>query len=104
MSSVQHLNTKVGAVPYKGLFSTVSIVPPNTTIAYISTQWAADPKTGELPEGAEVCHHLLQIPRNQFMNHLRKCAPSLALLRAINSEYGICPVLTGRTERLRQAI
>lgn len=55
MSSVQHLNTKVGAVPYKGLFSTVSIVPPNTTIAYISTQWAQDPETGELVKGAEVC-------------------------------------------------
>jgi enamine deaminase RidA (YjgF/YER057c/UK114 family) len=51
MPEVKHLNTAAGAIPYKSLFSTVSIVPPNTSIAYISTQWAADAKTGELVEG-----------------------------------------------------
>jgi enamine deaminase RidA (YjgF/YER057c/UK114 family) len=49
--SLKHLNTKAGSPPYKSLFSTVTIVPPNTTVAYISTQWAADPTTGELVEG-----------------------------------------------------
>jgi enamine deaminase RidA (YjgF/YER057c/UK114 family) len=51
MTSVTFLNTKAGSPPYKRLFSNVAIVPPNTSIAYISTQWAADPKTGELMEG-----------------------------------------------------
>lgn len=51
MPSPTHLNTQAGAPPYKSLFSTVSIVPPNTSLAYISTQWAADPSTGELAEG-----------------------------------------------------
>lgn len=49
--SVQHINTKAGSKPYKGLFSTVSIVPPNTALAYISTQWACDNETGELVQG-----------------------------------------------------
>jgi enamine deaminase RidA (YjgF/YER057c/UK114 family) len=51
MASVQHLNPTAGAKPYRDLFSTVSIIPPNTAVAYISTQWACDPNTGELFEG-----------------------------------------------------
>lgn len=47
MSSVQNINTKAGAIPYKGLFSSVSIIPSNRRIAYISTQWACDPETAE---------------------------------------------------------
>ena len=49
--SIKFLNTTAGSPPYKELFSTVAIVPPNTSMAYISTQWASDPKTGELMEG-----------------------------------------------------
>jgi enamine deaminase RidA (YjgF/YER057c/UK114 family) len=49
--SVKFLNTTAGSPPYRGLFSNVAIVPPNTSLAYISTQWAADPKTGELMDG-----------------------------------------------------
>jgi enamine deaminase RidA (YjgF/YER057c/UK114 family) len=51
MSSIKFLNPTAGSPPYKNLFSNVAIVPPNTSMAYISTQWAADPKTGELMEG-----------------------------------------------------
>jgi enamine deaminase RidA (YjgF/YER057c/UK114 family) len=48
--SVKFFNTTAGSPPYRSLFSNVAIVPPNTSMAYISTQWAADPKTGELME------------------------------------------------------
>jgi enamine deaminase RidA (YjgF/YER057c/UK114 family) len=51
MASLTHFNTTAGSPPYKSLFSNVTIVPPNTSLAYISTQWAADPTTGELVEG-----------------------------------------------------
>lgn len=51
MADLKHFNTKAGSPPYKNLFSTVTIVPPNTSLAFISTQWAADPATGELVEG-----------------------------------------------------
>ncbi|CZR63008.1 uncharacterized protein PAC_12905 [Phialocephala subalpina] len=51
MANLTHLNPKSGSPPYKGLFSNCTIVPPNTSLAYISTQWAADPSTGELIEG-----------------------------------------------------
>jgi len=51
MTDLTHFNTKAGAKPYRDLFSTVTIVPPNTSLAYISTQWAADVETGELGEG-----------------------------------------------------
>jgi enamine deaminase RidA (YjgF/YER057c/UK114 family) len=50
MAALKHFNPKAGAPPYKGLFSTVTIVPPNTSLAYISTQWASD-ANGELVEG-----------------------------------------------------
>jgi len=53
MSALKHFNTKAGAAPYRDLFHTVTIVPPNTSLAYISTQWAADPATGELVAGSE---------------------------------------------------
>ncbi|KAE9365115.1 hypothetical protein N431DRAFT_518124 [Stipitochalara longipes BDJ] len=53
MSSPKHFNTQAGAPPYKNLYHTVTIVPPNTTLAYLSTQWAADSATGELVAGCE---------------------------------------------------
>jgi enamine deaminase RidA (YjgF/YER057c/UK114 family) len=53
MASLKHFNPKAGSPPYKSLFSNVTVVPPNTTLAYISTQWAADPETGELVKGCE---------------------------------------------------
>ena len=53
MSSLKHFNTEAGSPPYKNLFHNVTIVPPNTSLAYISTQWAADPATGDLVAGTE---------------------------------------------------
>jgi len=53
MSAPKHFNTEAGSPPYKNLFHTVTIVPPNTSLAFISTQWAADPATGELVAGCE---------------------------------------------------
>ncbi len=54
MASLQRLTPhNVGAPPYKSRFSTVTIVPPNTPIAYISTQWAADPATGDMVTGGK---------------------------------------------------
>jgi enamine deaminase RidA (YjgF/YER057c/UK114 family) len=53
MSSPKHFNPKAGSPPYKGLFHNVTVVPPNTSLAYISTQWAADPATGDLVAGCE---------------------------------------------------
>ncbi len=47
MADLTHFNPKAGSKAYKGLFSNCTIVPPNTSLAYISTQWAADPATGE---------------------------------------------------------
>ncbi|KUJ09404.1 uncharacterized protein LY89DRAFT_741117 [Mollisia scopiformis] len=52
MANLTHFNPKASSKPYMGLFSNCTIVPPNTALAYISTQWAADPSTGELVEGA----------------------------------------------------
>jgi enamine deaminase RidA (YjgF/YER057c/UK114 family) len=53
MSSPKHFNTEAGSPPYRNLFHNVTVVPPNTSLAYISTQWAADPTTGELAAGCE---------------------------------------------------
>jgi enamine deaminase RidA (YjgF/YER057c/UK114 family) len=53
MADVKHFDTQAGSPPYKNLFHTVSLVPPNTSLAFISTQWAADPATGKLVEGTE---------------------------------------------------
>jgi enamine deaminase RidA (YjgF/YER057c/UK114 family) len=47
----KHFNTTAGAVPYRNLFSKVSIAPAGCRLAFISTQWAADPVTGELIDG-----------------------------------------------------
>jgi hypothetical protein len=46
-------NTVAGAIPYKGLYTTVSVVPANCSLAFISTQFACDAETGELPVGME---------------------------------------------------
>jgi hypothetical protein len=51
MASLKHFNPSAGSPPYRSLFSNVTIVPPGASLAFISTQWAADPKTGELVEG-----------------------------------------------------
>jgi hypothetical protein len=51
MSSPKHFNPIAGSPPYKNLFSNVTIAPTNYSLAFISTQWAADPSTGELMEG-----------------------------------------------------
>ncbi|KAL2060195.1 hypothetical protein VTL71DRAFT_9590 [Oculimacula yallundae] len=51
MANLTHFTPKAGAPPYKSLFSTVTLVPANTSLAYISSQWAADAETGELTEG-----------------------------------------------------
>lgn len=53
MTSLKHFNPAAGSPPYKNLFHNVTVVPPNTSLAYISTQWAADPATGGLAEGTE---------------------------------------------------
>jgi enamine deaminase RidA (YjgF/YER057c/UK114 family) len=47
----KHFNTTAGAIPYRDLFKKVSISPADCSLAFISTQWAADPKTGELVDG-----------------------------------------------------
>jgi enamine deaminase RidA (YjgF/YER057c/UK114 family) len=49
----KHFNTVAGATPYKDLFTKVTIVPPNCSLAFISTQYACDAETGELPAGME---------------------------------------------------
>jgi enamine deaminase RidA (YjgF/YER057c/UK114 family) len=46
-------NTVAGATPYKDLFTKVAIVPANCSLAFISTQFACDAETGELPVGME---------------------------------------------------
>lgn len=46
-------NTVAGAIPYKSLYTTVSVVPANCSLAFISTQFACDAETGELPVGME---------------------------------------------------
>ncbi|KAE8454604.1 hypothetical protein EG329_000227 [Mollisiaceae sp. DMI_Dod_QoI] len=38
MANLTHFNPKAGSQAYKGLFSNCTIVPPNTSLAYISTQ------------------------------------------------------------------
>jgi enamine deaminase RidA (YjgF/YER057c/UK114 family) len=53
MATPKHFNPKAGSPPYKSLFSNVSIAPAGSSLAFISTQWAADPATGELMEGVE---------------------------------------------------
>jgi enamine deaminase RidA (YjgF/YER057c/UK114 family) len=53
METPKHFNPKAGSPPYKSLFSNVSIAPAGSSLAFISTQWAADPATGELMEGVE---------------------------------------------------
>lgn len=49
----KHFNTVAGATPYKSLFSKVTIAPANCSLAFVSTQFACDPATGELPAGME---------------------------------------------------
>lgn len=51
MASPKHFNPTAGSPPYRNLFSNVTIAPANCSLAFISTQWAADPTTGELMEG-----------------------------------------------------
>lgn len=51
MASPKHFNPAAGSPPYRNLFSNVTIAPANCSLAYVSTQWAADPTTGELMEG-----------------------------------------------------
>jgi enamine deaminase RidA (YjgF/YER057c/UK114 family) len=53
MATPKHFNPKAGSPPYKSLFSNVTIAPAGSSLAFISTQWAADPVTGELMEGVE---------------------------------------------------
>lgn len=53
MASPKHFNLASGSAPYKNLYSNVSIVPAGASLAFISFQWAADPKTGELVAGTE---------------------------------------------------
>jgi enamine deaminase RidA (YjgF/YER057c/UK114 family) len=53
MAAPKHFNPKAGSPPYKSLFSNVTIAPAGSSLAFISTQWAADPTTGELMEGVE---------------------------------------------------
>jgi enamine deaminase RidA (YjgF/YER057c/UK114 family) len=49
----KHFNAVAGAMPYKDLFTKVTIVPANCSLAFISTQFACDPETGELPVDIE---------------------------------------------------
>jgi len=42
MSSLIFSNPTGAVPPYKNLFSSVTTVPPNTSLAFISTQWAGD--------------------------------------------------------------
>jgi enamine deaminase RidA (YjgF/YER057c/UK114 family) len=42
MAEIKHLNPSGAVPPYRNLFHSVTIIPPNTTLAYISTQWAGD--------------------------------------------------------------
>lgn len=42
MSSITFSNPKGAVPPYEDLYSTVAIIPPNTSVAYVSTQWAGD--------------------------------------------------------------
>lgn len=51
MTTVKFFNPTTAPGPYKNYFHNVAIVPPNTSIAYVSTQWAVDPETGDLTEG-----------------------------------------------------
>jgi enamine deaminase RidA (YjgF/YER057c/UK114 family) len=53
MTTPKHFNPKGGSPPYKSLFRNVTIAPAGSSLAFISTQWAADPTTGELMEGVE---------------------------------------------------
>ena len=53
MSAPKHFNPKAGSPPYRSLFSNVTIAPAGSSLAFVSTQWAADPNTGELMEGVE---------------------------------------------------
>jgi hypothetical protein len=56
MATPKHFNPKAGSPLYKSLFSNVTIAPAGSSLAFISTQWAADPVTGELIEGVENDH------------------------------------------------
>jgi len=49
----KHFNTVAGATPYKDLYASVTIVPANCSLAFISTQYACDNETGEVPVGME---------------------------------------------------
>ena len=42
MSSLIYSNPASAVPPYKNLYSSVVTVPPNTSLAFVSTQWAGD--------------------------------------------------------------
>jgi len=42
MAEIKHVNPSSAVPPYRDLFSSVTIVPPGKSLAYISTQWAGD--------------------------------------------------------------
>lgn len=42
MSSITFSNPKGAVPPYEDLYSTVATIPPNNSVAYVSTQWAGD--------------------------------------------------------------
>jgi len=42
MSSLIYSNPAGSVPPYKDLYTTVVTVPPNTALAFVSTQWAGD--------------------------------------------------------------
>jgi hypothetical protein len=39
MSAIKHFNPTHGSVPYKGLFSNVTVVPEGYELVYVSSQW-----------------------------------------------------------------
>jgi enamine deaminase RidA (YjgF/YER057c/UK114 family) len=46
--SIEHLNPSGAVPPYRDLYSTVTIVSPGTTLAYVSSQWAGDEESNVL--------------------------------------------------------
>ncbi|KAH0536895.1 hypothetical protein FGG08_006266 [Glutinoglossum americanum] len=52
MSALVHVNPPGSTPPYKDLFHNVTIVPPNTKLAFVSSQWACD-SSGNLIEGGK---------------------------------------------------
>ena len=75
MATVKHYNPTGVCPPHKNLYSTVTVIPPNHSLVFISTQWAGDENgdvvsPGDYVEQSKVIHaNLAKILEQNHWNY-----------------------------------